>query len=152
MRHIFWKNRGMNGSQISERDLIDEKNTKTIPVIEEFLNVGKKVVETGKVHVHKKIEKEKATIDIPLKGEEFEVKRVSVKTELLDHRPSSFEKDGMMIIPVVREVAQVIIKYEVTEEIHIIKHLTQTNHHEEVTLLKEKAEIQREDSAQTKKE
>lgn len=141
----------MNGSQISERDLMDEKNMKTIPVIEEFLNVEKKVVETGKINIHKKVEKEKETIDIPLKGEEYEVKRVSVKTKLLDHRPTSFEKDGMMIIPVVREVAQVIIKYEVTEEIHIIKHTTQTTHHEEVTLLKEKAEIHREDTSQTKK-
>jgi len=143
----------MNGSQISESDFMDEKNMKTIPVIEEFLNVEKKVVETGKVHIHKKTEKEKATLDIPLKGEEYEVKRVSVKTKLFDDRPASFEKDGMMIIPVVREVAQVIIKYEVTEEIHIIKHATQTTHHEEVTLLKEKAEIYKEeDSSQTKKE
>ena len=116
------------------------------------MNVEKKIVETGKVHIHKKAEKEKTTLDIPLKGEEYEVKRVSVKTKLLDHRPASFEKDGMMVISVVREVAKVVIKYEVTEEIRIIKHLTQTSHHEEVTLLKEKAEIYKEGSSQSKKE
>lgn len=134
----------------SEKNDLEKNETRTIPVIEEFLKVEKKVVETAKVRIHKKLEKEKATLDIPLKGEEYEVKRVPVKTVLLDQRPSASEKDGVMIIPVVREVAQVIIKYEVTEEIHIIKHQVQTTHHEEVTLLKEKAEIYREVHPETK--
>lgn len=123
-----------------------ENSTRNIPVIEEFLNVEKKVIETGKVYISKKIEKEKATLNIPLKGEEFEVKRVPVKTKLLDEPPSSFYEDGKMIIPVVREVAKVIIKYEVTEEIHILRHPIDAVHHQEIILLKEKAEIHRKNS------
>ena len=125
----------------------DENNTKTIPIIEEVLNVEKKVIDTGKVLVHKTVEKENQTLDIPLKEEEYEVKRVPVKKELLDDRPQASEKDGIMIIPVVREVPQVVIKYEVTEEIHLIRHETERTHHEEITLMKEKADVYREDTS-----
>lgn len=130
-----------------ENNLFDN-STKIIPIVEEFVNVEKRVVETGKVSIHKKIEKEKTTLHIPLNSEEYEVKRVTVKAKLLDERPSYFEEDGKIIVPVVREVPQVIIKYEVTEEIHLIKHVSHETHEEEVTLLKEKAEIRREDLKQ----
>lgn len=137
-----------NEKKNSDKENADlfENSTRSIPVIEEFLNVEKKVIETGKVYISKKIEKEKATLNIPLKGEEFEVKRVPVRTKLLDEPPSSFYEDGKMIIPIVRQVAKVIIKYEVAEEIHILRHPIEAVHHEEITLLKEKAEIHRKDS------
>lgn len=129
---------------LPENEPVNEDNI--IPVVQEFLTVDKKVVETGKINIHKSLEKETETIKLPLKSEEYEIKRVAVKNRLLDQRPGSFEKDGNIIIPVVREVAQVVIKYEVTEEIHLLRRETEKIHEREITLMKEKVTIDREGS------
>lgn len=123
--------------------LPDEENI-VIPVIKEFLNVDKKVVETGKVLIKKRIENEEKDINIPLQSETYEVERIAVRDHLFDEPPQVRNEGNKMIIPVVREIVEVRKRYEVTEEIHITKKETVTQHKEKVTLKKEKVSVERE--------
>jgi uncharacterized protein (TIGR02271 family) len=129
--------------EIENEPLPDEENI-VIPVIKEFLNVDKKVVETGKVLIKKRIENEEKHINIPLQSETYEVERIAVKDKLFDEPPQVRNEGNKMIIPVVREIVEVRKRYEVTEEIHITKKETVTPHKEKVTLKKEKVSVERE--------
>jgi uncharacterized protein (TIGR02271 family) len=129
--------------EIENESLPDEENI-VIPVIKEFLNVDKKVVETGKVLIKKRIENEEKDINIPLQSETYEVERIAVRDHLFDEPPQVRNEGNKMIIPVVREIVEVRKRYEVTEEIHITKKETVTHHKEKVTLKKEKVSVERE--------
>ncbi len=57
-----------------------------IPVIEEKVEVGKKVIEKAKVRISKTVNKSTESYDIPLSSEEIVVKRVP-KNELVETAP-----------------------------------------------------------------
>ena len=126
-----------------DEPMINEE-TKVIPVIEEFLKVDKKLVETGRIHVRKEIDKEEKQIEIPLVNESYEVEKVKVKNQIFDQIPSIRDEGDVIVIPVIKEVAEIKIRYEVTEEIHLKKNKTTPTHTEEVTLKKEKVIVERE--------
>lgn len=121
-----------------------KEETKVIPVIEEVLKVDKKVVETGRIHIRKEINKEEKQIEIPLINESYEVEKVKVKNQIFDQPPSIRHEGDVIVIPVIKEVAEIKIRYEVTEEIHLKKNKTITTHTEQVTLKKEKVIVERE--------
>ena len=117
--------------------------SKTIPVIEEQLRVEKKMVETGKVHVSKKVIEEETSVSLPITEETYDVQRVPVN-QVVETPPPPVRYEGdTMIIPVLREVMVVKKQYEIVEEIRLTK---QTQHHQEtqqVTLKKEKVTVDR---------
>lgn len=118
-------------------------DTRILPVIEEHLVVSKEIVETGKVHIRKRITEEEAVINLPLIQEGYQIERMPGKKELLtQHPPIRYEGENM-IIPVVREVVVVEKRYEVLEEVHVIKTKTEIPHMQQVTLLKETVEVER---------
>lgn len=120
------------------------EETKVIPVIEEFLKVDKKLVETGRIHIRKEIDKEEKQIEIPLINESYEVEKVKVKNQIFDQIPTIRDEGDVIVIPVIKEVAEIKIRYEVTEEIRLKKNKTTTTHKEKVTLKKEKVIVERE--------
>jgi uncharacterized protein (TIGR02271 family) len=130
--------------QRGEDEHRSQEETKVIPVIEEVLKVDKKLVETGRIHVRKEIDEEEKQIEIPLMNESYEVERVKVKDQIFDQVPSIRHEGDVIVIPVIKEVAEIKIRYEVAEEIHLKKNKTITPHTEQVTLKKEKVIIQRE--------
>jgi len=121
-----------------------KEETKVIPVVEEVLKVDKKLVETGRIHIRKEINKEEKQIEIPLINESYEVEKVKVKNQIFDQPPSIRHEGNVIVIPVIKEVAEIKIRYEVTEEIYLKKNKTITPHTEQVTLKKEKVIIERE--------
>jgi uncharacterized protein (TIGR02271 family) len=121
----------------------DNKNTLVIPVIHEHVTFDKEVVETGKVIISKKVVEEEATLNIPLIQEGFTVESVPVKREVYDTPPQIRHEGDNMIIPVVKEVAVILKKYEVVEELHVIKKRTEVPQIEQITLLKEEVEVTR---------
>jgi uncharacterized protein (TIGR02271 family) len=127
-----------------ENEPLPDEETIVIPVIKEFLNVDKKVVETGKVHIKKRVVNEEKDINIPLQSEAYHVERIAVKDNIFDEPPQVRNEGNKMIIPVVREIVEIKKRYEVTEEIHITKNQTVTPYTEKVTLRKEKVSVERE--------
>jgi stress response protein YsnF len=61
-----------------------------------------------------------------------------------DTPPAIRHEGENMIIPVVKEVAVIIKKYEVVEELHVTKTRTEVPQIQQVTLLKEEVEVRRE--------
>lgn len=130
---------GAGGHPYNDRN----RESKTIPVVEEQLHVDKKVVETGKVHIAKKVVENETSIALPLTSESYNIERVPVN-QVVDQPPQAVRYEGdTMIIPVLREVLVVQKRYEVLEEIRITRQVTQEQHTENVTLLKEEVQVNR---------
>lgn len=125
------------------RNTTQTENITVIPVTQEFITVSKEVVETGKVHIRKTVTEEEATINLPLIQEGYQIERRPGSKELLSQHPPIRREGENMIIPVVREVLIVEKRYEVLEEVHVIKTKTEVPHLQQVTLLKESVDIKR---------
>lgn len=126
----------------------EEKTTQdatgqVIPVVEERVVITKEVVETGKVHIRKRVSEEEAVVNLPLIQEGYLVERRPGSKDLLTTYPAVRHEGENTIIPVVREVLVVEKRYEVLEEIHIIKSITEVPHLQQITLLKESVDIRR---------
>jgi uncharacterized protein (TIGR02271 family) len=110
-----------------------------IPVIEESVQVGKKWVETAKVHITKKVSEHKELIDIPLKHEEVNIERVEVN-EFVDSLPPAVRYEGeTMIIPVLKEV--VVKRVMIVEEIRITRKEVHSHTREEINVKKEEIHV-----------
>ncbi len=123
-----------------------EENYKgeTIPVIEEHAVIQREIVETGKVHIRKTVTEETASINLPIINESYNIEHVPVISKVLDTPPPALRYEGeKMIVTVLREVTVVQKKYEVIEEIHLTRKLTETPLVQEITLLKEHIHIER---------
>ena len=114
-----------------------------IPVIEEQLRVDKKFVETGKVHISKKVSELQTSVSLPLTHEEYDVERVPVN-RVVDTPPPAVSYEGdTMIVPVLREVLVVQKKYEIVEEVRLTKKTFTRQETQPVTLLKEEVAVER---------
>lgn len=112
--------------------------------IEEKLIVTTEIVETGKISIRKSVTEEVASVNIPITNEIYQVERVAVPLQTLDTPPPAQRREGdVTIIPVVREISVVVKKYEIIEEIHIRRTITQTPLSQEITLRKEHIHIDR---------
>jgi uncharacterized protein (TIGR02271 family) len=125
----------------------DEERTvksKTIPVIEEQVQVGKKVVETGQVSINKRVSQEDVIVDVPYVQEEINVERVPMN-RYIDTPPPAMRQEGdTTIIPVLKEV--VVKRLVLVEELHITKKKVQQQASQDMTLRREEVEIQRKNS------
>jgi uncharacterized protein (TIGR02271 family) len=113
-----------------------------VPVIQEHLTVDKKIVDTASVIVRKQVTEELASLNIPLIQEGYRIEHVAVN-KIVDSPPPVREEEGKTIIPVLREVLVVQKKYEIVEEVHIIKEKTAVPHLQEITLRKETVTVER---------
>lgn len=121
-----------------------EKSAKvTVPIIEEQVVVGKKVVETARVTLSKKVNESTESFEIPLQQEEIVIKRVP-KNELVDTMPAASRYEGdIMIIPVLKEVAVIEKRVMLVEEIHVSKLKTEKTETQEVIVRKEEVNVTR---------
>jgi uncharacterized protein (TIGR02271 family) len=117
--------------------------TQVIPVLQEQVTVGKRVVETGKVRISKTVTEDQTSVSIPLMHEEYDVERVPVN-QVVETPPPALRYEGeTAIIPVLREVLVVQKHYEITEEIRITKRKSETTDTQQVNLRKEEVHIER---------
>jgi len=116
--------------------------TKTvIPVIEEQVQVHKRAVETGKVHIKKVVHEQQETVDVPLLAEEIEVRRVAVNRNLDEPVSVRYEGDTL-IIPLFEEVLVVQKQLRLKEEVHITKKRSEKHQPEQVTIRREEVIVE----------
>ncbi|WP_114784486.1 YsnF/AvaK domain-containing protein [Botryobacter ruber] len=131
-----------------ERDRGDadyrRETSETIPVIEEYAHVGKKVIEKAKVRISKTVQEEEVTIDLPSVDEEVDVERVPINEYVRDMPPPVRYEGDITIIPVLKEVPVIEKRILLVEEIHIRKRQTRTHESQPVRLRKEEINIKRE--------
>lgn len=123
-----------------------KEGSTVIPVIEEQIVVDKEIVETGKVIIRKTVIQEQANIDIPIFQEGYHVERRPGYPELLQEPPPIRHEGEHMIIPVVREVLVIEKRYEVIEEVHLVKTTTEVPYPQQVTLLREEVSVERKEN------
>lgn len=135
----------------SGRNRINTGNVESasIPVIEEKLQVGKEVVETGKVHISKRVHEEEETIGVPLSQEEVKVERMPVNKYVEKAPPGIRQEGDTTIISVLEEVTVVEKRLMLVEEVHISKHKENSISEQKVKLRKEEVVVDRKDGEPT---
>jgi len=119
-----------------------EADTTVIPVIEEELDVQKRVVETGKVRVTKGVHEYETLVDEPLFRDEVEVERVRIDRVVDGPLPVRYEDDAM-IVPIMEEVLVVEKRLVLKEELHIRKRRVEMHQPQQVTLRREEVRVER---------
>jgi uncharacterized protein (TIGR02271 family) len=113
-----------------------------VPVVEEELRVGKRVVETGRVRVTKSVSEREELVDEPLLREEYEVERVPVNV-YVDEPVGPRHEGETLVVPVLEEVLVVEKRLLVREELRITRRRTEGRDRRSVTLLSEEVSVER---------
>ncbi len=113
-----------------------------VPVIEEALRVGKRVVETGRVRVTKTVREHEEVVDEPLMREEYEVERVPVDA-FVDGPVGPRQEGETLVVPVLEEVLVVEKRLLVREELRITRRRTEEREPLRVKLLSEEVSVER---------
>jgi uncharacterized protein (TIGR02271 family) len=121
------------------KNLNNQKNV--IPVVEEQIQVGKEVVETGAMRISKKVHEEEVTVNVPITYNEHDVERVAVN-KFVDAPPPIRYEGNTMIIPILEEVVVLEKKLKVVEELRVTARQVQTSSAQQVTLLREEVTVQ----------
>lgn len=114
----------------------------TIPIIEERAVVSKRLVETGRVQVHIRVETREEMVRAELTRDEVTVERFAVNRRV-ETAPDIRQDGEVTIIPVVEEVLVVEKRLMLVEEIHLRRRRTIEHFSQPVTLATQRAEIAR---------
>lgn len=120
------------------------RQEQVIQVVEEFATIEKEIRETGRISIRKTVSEEVAAVNIPVVNETYVIERMPGSHEVLDTPPPALRYEGeTMIIPVLKEITVVQKKYEVVEELHVTRRLTETPLTQEIVLRKEHVKVSR---------
>jgi uncharacterized protein (TIGR02271 family) len=136
---------------LDEFDFTQNQTDAVFQVIQEEAVVEKRVVESGKVIISKKISEHEEIVDIPLFQEKVEVERIPIN-QVVQERPAVRQDGEVMIIPVVQEQVFYQKRLVLIEELHVRKQVVQTHQPQKITLIKEDVEIKRSNENQNSAE
>lgn len=114
-----------------------------LPVVEERLVVGKKVVDTGRVRVTTVVDEHPTVVRDTLVHGGVEIERTAIGEEVLAVPPVRDEGDTI-VVPVVREELVVTKRLILVEEVRLRRTATREEHVETVILRSQRAVIERE--------
>lgn len=116
----------------------------TIPVLEERLHVGKRVVDAGGVRIDKSVDLRDEHVALALGSEHVEVDRVAHNTVVsADKPPRMREEGGTLIIPVLEERLVVSKQLVLKEELHVRRRREERIERHTETLRSEHVEVTR---------
>jgi uncharacterized protein (TIGR02271 family) len=122
----------------------EDETTRVIPVIQEELVTGTRIVETGIIRIRKEIHEREETVDLPLMKEEIHVERVLVD-QFVEEPPEVRHVGETLVVPVMEEVLVVEKRILLKEELHITKVAKTYHNPKKVTLRSEEVRIEHED-------
>lgn len=115
-----------------------------IPLREERLTVGRRVVETGRVRVHLSTTTEDAAVREVLRQDRVEVERVPVGREVAAAPAVREEEDGaVLVVPVLEEVLVVERRLVLKEELRIRRVSSSRTSEQTVPLRRQTATVER---------
>ncbi len=122
----------------------DQVSTRSIPVVEETLDVQKRTVTTGIVRIDKTVEERTEAVDEPLFRDQVSVERRAVNRAVLASEPPGIRYEGdTMIVPVLEEVLVVEKRLMLKEELLIHREKTEFRAPQHVVLRREQVAIDR---------
>jgi len=113
---------------------------RVIPIVEERVNVQKRVREVGTVEIRKTVHERTEVVDEPLNSEDVEIERVAVNRIVEEPIPIRNEGDTM-IISLLEEVLVIEKRLLLREEVHIKRVHTVVHEPQEVLLREERVEV-----------
>jgi uncharacterized protein (TIGR02271 family) len=117
-----------------------------IPVIEEQLQVGKKVVETGSVRINKVVHEEEVKVETPVVVEKLDIERIPINQYVESAPPAVRYEGDVMIVPILEEVVVVQKRLRLVEELRITKRQEHTQVSQPVVLRREEVTVERHDN------
>lgn len=130
----------------SNTALAADGTTIVVPVIAERLELGKRIVEMGKVRLQKLVHTREEVVDEPLLYEEIQVERIE-RNQMVDSSLPVRYEDDVMIVPVYEEVLVVEKRLFLKEELRITKRQATRHEPQTVTLREEQVVVERSDAA-----
>lgn len=127
-----------------QTNIDSSKNSAVIPVIQEFVHVGKRTVETGRVVASKSVKEDVADISVTLNRDEVSIERIPIGKFIESEAPESRYEGDTLIIPVVKEELVIQKRLMLIEEIRISKRKAKSEFSDQVTLRKEEVEVREE--------
>lgn len=123
--------------------MTDERvHEERIPLVEEEVQIGKRVVSRGKVRIRTVTETSHEMARATLRGEEVDVQRVPVD-RVVDAVPEIRNEGDLVIVPVVEEVLVVEKRLVLKEELHIRRRATVEEVEQAVELRRQRAVVER---------
>jgi uncharacterized protein (TIGR02271 family) len=116
--------------------------TRSIPLIEEKIRIGRRTVETGRVQIVKKIQTREEVVDEPTIAYEYRIERVPIN-KTLDAPVRVRRRGDTTIIPVLEEVLVVEKRLILREEVHITRVRTERRKPQRITLRRETIEVRK---------
>ena len=114
----------------------------TLPIVEEELRVGRRLVETDRVRVRTVTDEREVRLDERIERGELDVERVPVE-RAVDAAPEPHEEDGVLVVPVVEERLVVTKQLFVVEELRIRRRAVARSVPIAETLRRQRAVIER---------
>lgn len=115
-----------------------------LPVLEESVQVGRRLVDTGRgVRVHTRVTEHEQVIDEPLLQEELVVERVPIDRIITGPRPTQHFEGETLVVPVLEEVLVLEKKLRLKEEVRITRRARQMHAPQKVNLESEEVTIER---------
>ncbi len=100
--------------------MTEQGPAQVIPMLREYLTLGHREVETGRVRVHLATTTEDRTVRAPLRHQRAEVERVAIGREVAEAPGIREEEDGaVIVVPVLEEVLVTRRRIILKEEIRI---------------------------------
>ncbi len=137
----------VNSSGTDQRDVTAETGKVdtgiVVPVVEERLLVGKRLVETGKVRLRKTVQEYETSLDETLAVRTYDVERVVLNQPVVS--APGVRLDGeTTVYPIVEEQLIVTRQLVLKEELRITRRDTERQDTRSVTLRREMIEVERE--------
>lgn len=120
----------------------------TIPLASEHLEVSKRDASAGEVRIHKTVDTETETVDVPLRRERVSVERVPATGGEMRAGSSAFQ-DEDIVVPVRAEEADVRKETEINEELRVKKTPYEETKRISETVRKERAEVRADGDVET---
>lgn len=115
--------------------------TISIPVIEEELDIQKRLVETGVVRINKSVAEREEIVEQTLRKENANIERIAIGRIVPEPSPSFYE-DDTLVIPLYEEILVVEKRLLLREEIRITMKTSEEQQQQRVTLRTEEATVE----------
>jgi uncharacterized protein (TIGR02271 family) len=133
-------NQATNTADRSESEIELNQQPMVIPVIEEEAFLDKRVVETGKIRISKRVSEHEELIDMPLMREDVTFERVP-RDKYVDSIPAVRYEGDVMIFSVVEEHLVIEKRLKLVEEVRVSRQVVETHQPQSVTLRQEEIDV-----------
>ena len=111
---------------VQDRTRTGDNADRTIPIVEEKMNIGKRTVESGGIHMRSRIVERPVEENLRLREEHLHVERIPTNRPATERDFQNF-KEGDVTITERKEVPDVSKEARVVEEIKVGKHTEERN-------------------------